>query len=57
MYQSIIMLIKALRVLSIENQRKDFRILSENGIKYTYYQAYINTIFFFKKTVFECFLV
>ena len=32
---------------SIENHWKDFRFQSENGIKYTYHQAVINT--FFKK--------
>ena len=30
---------------SIENHRKDFRFQSENGIKYTYHQARINTFF------------
>ena len=36
---------------SIENHWKDFRFQSENGIKYTYHQARINTIFFYKQSL------
>ena len=48
---------------SIENQWKDFRFKSENGMKYTYHQARINTIFLqtvfgyveFERQIQQCF--